>query len=83
MPRSISVFVFENCFRKHKQKTLFFFVKKMFGKLSSKTVFENRKQSLRRLNNYFQNSFHLKRKYKIVWHFYIFFVFSIYWVISK
>jgi hypothetical protein len=33
------LFVFENCFREQKQKTVFycFFVKKMFGKLFLKT----------------------------------------------
>jgi hypothetical protein len=51
--KSISVFVSENCFRKRKQKTVFcyFFVKKAFGKLFSKTIFENRKQWLRGLDN--------------------------------
>jgi len=34
----------------------------VFGKLFSKTVFENIKQCLRRLDNCFQNSFHLRRK---------------------
>jgi hypothetical protein len=61
--KPVSVFVFESCFRKQKQKTVFccFFVKKVFGKLFSKIIFENRKQYLRCLDNYFQNSFHLKR----------------------
>jgi hypothetical protein len=51
--KSIFVFVSENYFRKRKQKTVFccFFVKKVFGKLFSKTVFENIKQCLRRLDN--------------------------------
>jgi hypothetical protein len=44
--KSVSVFVFENCFREQKQKTVFscFLVKKMFGKLFFKIVFENKKQ---------------------------------------
>jgi hypothetical protein len=62
--KSVSVFVFENCFREQKQKTVFncFLVKKMFGKLFFKIVFENRKQYLRRLDNCFQNNFHLRKK---------------------
>jgi hypothetical protein len=34
----------------------------VFGRLFSKTIFENRKQYLKHLDNYFQNCFHLRRK---------------------
>ena len=42
----VSVFVFENYFRKQKQKAILccFFVKESIGKLFLKTVSENRKQ---------------------------------------
>jgi hypothetical protein len=68
--------VFEN----KNKKTVFccFFVKKVFGKLFLKTVFENRKQYLRNLDNCFQNSFHLKNKIENCLAFlYIFFFFHL------
>jgi len=49
--------VFEN--KNKKSFSVVFFVKKVFGKLFLKIVFENRKQWLRRLDNGFQNSFYL------------------------